>query len=59
MMASFVTWLAQLSECQRHREVVEYTVTSTMSMRMPAARTLASRTWLLWEQVRRGEDDSE
>jgi len=34
---SFVTWLAQLSERQKHWEVVQYDPMSMMSMRIPEA----------------------
>ena len=36
-----MTLLAQLSEGQRRWEVVQYDATSTMSMRIPAAWTIA------------------
>jgi hypothetical protein len=32
-MASFLAWLAQLSECQKQREIGQFDVTSMMAMR--------------------------
>ena len=50
---SFATWLAQLSEEQREWEIIQYNVTSTMSMTMPAARAIANKTWHVGQRASR------